>query len=119
MQVSKAKAHEPAQQQKDAYIRKLEARLLNQHKAPGRKLRPGSENSKVATGTPYDKQRDTSCACDIILDGMAMSHLKAHILKLLSPSCPSNGCQLEHQHQARLDGVHAGSTASLSMQASA
>ena len=52
MQVSKAKENESAQQQKDAYIRKLEARLLNQHKAPSRKLRPGSENSsKVATGT--------------------------------------------------------------------
>lgn len=61
MQVSKAKENEAAHRQKDAYIRKLEARLLNQHKAPGRKLRPGSENSKVATGTLYYKQ-DTSCS---------------------------------------------------------
>ncbi len=50
MQVSKAKDSEAAMQQKDAYIRKLEARLLNQHKAPANKAKSGVENSKVGSG---------------------------------------------------------------------
>lgn len=37
-------------QLKDAYIRKLEARLLNQHKAPANKAKSGAENSKVGSG---------------------------------------------------------------------
>ncbi|KAA6428489.1 MAG: hypothetical protein FRX49_01365 [Trebouxia sp. A1-2] len=48
--VSKAKDGEAAMQQKDAYIRKLEARLLNQHKAPANKAKSGAENSKVGSG---------------------------------------------------------------------
>ncbi len=50
MQVSKAKDSEAAMQQKDAYIRKLEARLLNQHKAPANKAKSGVENSKFGSG---------------------------------------------------------------------
>lgn len=49
-QVSKAKESEAAIQQKDAYIRKLEARLLNQHKAPAHKPKSGTENGKAGTG---------------------------------------------------------------------
>ena len=50
MQVSKAKDSEAAMQLKDAYIRKLEARLLNQHKAPANKAKSGAENSKFGSG---------------------------------------------------------------------
>ena len=50
MQVSKAKDSEAAMQQKDAYIRKLEARLLVQHKAPANKAKGGAENTKVGSG---------------------------------------------------------------------
>ncbi|DBB01014.1 TPA: hypothetical protein ACH3X1_000916 [Trebouxia sp. C0004] len=49
--VSKAKDSEAAMQQKDAYIRKLEARLLNQHKAPANKAKSGVENSNVGSGS--------------------------------------------------------------------
>ena len=50
MQVSKAKDSEAAMQLKDAYIRKLEAHLLNQRKAPANKAKSGVENSKVGSG---------------------------------------------------------------------
>ena len=50
MQVSKAKETEASLQQKDAYIRKLETRLLTQHKAPASKGKGGLENSKAGSG---------------------------------------------------------------------
>lgn len=50
MQVSKAKETEGTIQQKDAYIRKLETRLLTQHKVPASKGKGGLENSKAGSG---------------------------------------------------------------------
>ena len=54
LQVNKAKETEAATKQKDAYIRKLESRLLTQHKAPAAsKTKSNSENSKAGSGTEH------------------------------------------------------------------
>lgn len=51
VQVSKAKEREAVIKEKDAYIRKLESRLLTQHRAPAAsKAKSSSENSKAAPG---------------------------------------------------------------------
>ena len=50
MQVTKAKEIDTSIQQKDAYIRKLETRLLTQHKVPVSKGKGGLENSKAGPG---------------------------------------------------------------------
>ena len=50
VQVTKAKETEASIQQKDAYIRKLETRLLTQHKVPAGKGKGGLENSKAGPG---------------------------------------------------------------------
>ena len=56
-QVSKAKDTEAGMQQKDAYIRKLEARLLNQHKTPAAgKAKGGIENNRAGTSQCVQQQ---------------------------------------------------------------
>lgn len=60
--MNKAKETEAASKQKDAYVRKLESRLLTQHKAPAASKSKNSENSKAGSG------KDDIWFCEKVLD---------------------------------------------------
>ncbi len=72
-------------QQKDAYIRKLEARLLNHHKGPAGKAKSGVENSKAGTGAFLD-----------ILNILLLSNA-SHCPKYQVQALPCNVCMCNMQ----------------------